>query len=231
MLLPKIPSIAELLAAGKPAELPPAPDLQGWNSDHPIFDRLVAETSPHTIVEVGTWKGRSAAHFASASAGLTEPDDVSGIAVPLRTSIYCVDTWLGGFDHLMATDRPVNDVFRDPFGSPRLYHQFLRNFADGEWARHAARIFPVQNTSLNGARLLFARQVRAPLIYIDGSHEYEDAYADICAYAHLLTPGGVIFGDDFRGCPGVFAAVLRFAHETSRTIEEVDHNFWILRTP
>lgn len=229
----KIKSIAEILGAPENAEavksgLPAKPDRQGWHSDHPIFDRLVAETAPENIIEVGSWKGRGAAHLAAASAGVTHRDEVSGIDVPAPSRVYCVDTWLGGIDHMLS-QKPVDDLFPDAFGSPRLYHQFLRNFADGEWAPLAARIHPIRNTSANGARLLASLKVWAGLIYIDASHEYEDVYADLLAYSQLLTPGGIIFGDDFRGFPGVFAAVLRFAYETGRKLEEIDHNFWILR--
>jgi predicted O-methyltransferase YrrM len=37
----------------------------------------------------------------------------------------------------------------------------------------------------------------AQLIYIDGSHEYEDVKADCRNYWPLLQEGGVMFGDDF----------------------------------
>ena len=229
----KLRSIAEILAAQKNPEvalsrLPENADRQGWHSDHPVFDRLVAETQPEAIIEVGTWKGCGAAHLAATSASVAHHDEVSGVRVVSPSRVYCVDTWLGGIDHVLS-DKPVDNLFPDAFGSPRLYHQFIRNFADGAWAQLAPRIYPIQNTSLNGARLLSALGVRAGLIYIDGSHEYEDVYADLLAYSQLLTPGGVMFGDDFRGFPGVFTAVLRFAHETGRKLEEIDNNFWILR--
>ncbi len=186
-------------------------DLQGWNSDHPIFDQLVAEHQPKHIIEVGTWKGRSADHFARAT------NDIG-------TQIFCVDTWLGGVDHVLS-NLPRDDHQLDNFNSPQLYRQFLRNFFG---TASAERIHPIQNTSLNGARILRHHAVFADLIYIDGSHEYDDVYADLCAYWPLLAPHGRMFGDDFR-MPGVFAAVIRFAHEQGRKIKEVDHNFWILR--
>lgn len=206
----KLKSIAELLEAGQDILLPFRIDLQGWNSDDPVFDRLVEETQPTAIIEVGTWKGRSAKHLAEAS----------------NARVYCVDTWLGGIDHVMS-EKPVDDLKRDLAGSPQLYHQFLRNFMDEQ--EIARRIFPVQNTSINGARLLAHVGVQAELIYIDGSHEYADVYADLVAYAQLLKPGGVMFGDDFRSFPGVFAATLRFAFESGRKVEEVAGNYWILR--
>lgn len=203
------PSVADLTKSA--TGLPEFVDLQGWNSDHPIFPELVAEIQPKIIVEVGTWKGRSAWRFAEASA-------------PFLSEIYCVDTWLGGIDHFLS-DKPQDDVMRDEHGSPRIYEQFLRNFKD----HHAAnRIHPVRQTSVNGARAMASRGLFADLIYIDGSHEYEDAYADICAYAPLLAPNGRIFGDDYGSFPGVQIAVHRFAIEHGRRVKVVDGNFWIL---
>ena len=207
------PTVADRLADDAARMfLPHAPDRAGWNSDHPVFDRLVELTRPDTIVELGTWKGRSAAHLAGAAPA---------------ARIYCVDTWLGGLDHVLST-APQDDLVRDVVGSPRLYHQFLRNFADGPWAAYAPRLVPLQQTTLNGARLLALAGVRAQLIYVDASHEYEDVYADLCACRPLLAPGGILFGDDFRSFPGVFAALLRFRHEAGLKFEEVDGNFWIL---
>ncbi len=184
-------------------------DLQGWNSDHSIFDRLCAEIQPKVIVEVGTWKGRSAVHFAQAAPG---------------ANVICVDTWLGGVDHALSK-LPQDDRKLDRFEIPRLYEQFLRNLFNRP---EGDRIYPIRQTSVNAARILAHHGVNADLIYIDGSHEYEDAYADLGAYQPLLAAGGRMFGDDFRA-PGVFAAVVRFAHEQGKRIQEIDNNFWILR--
>ena len=191
--------------------LPVESDLQGWNSDHHIFDDLVRDVQPKNVIEVGSWKGASALHLAKATESL-------------GSDIYCVDTWLGGFDHAISK-LPQDDRKLDQFGSPRLYEQFLRNFLGTEYAK---RIYPIRNSSANGARILRHHGVSADLIYIDGSHEYEDVYADLLAYVPLLTEEGVMFGDDFRSA-GVFAAVIRFAHEHNCRLQEIDHNFWILK--
>lgn len=194
-------------------ELPPGldVDLQGWNSDNPIFRELIEAHNPKIIVEAGVWKGASALHMAS---------------LALEAEIYCVDTWMGGIDHMLS-DKPSDKVPRDPFGASRLYHQFLLNaFVSG----NAERIHPIMQTSVNGAKILAHYGVCADMIYIDASHEYEDVYADLRAYAPLVAPGGIIFGDDFRSFPGVFAAVIRYAHEMNLGIKEsADHNFWMLR--
>lgn len=206
-------SVAELLRHSVDG-LPEARDLTGWNSTHPVFAQLVAETSPLTIIEVGSWKGASAQHFA----------DLAPAA-----NLYCVDTWLGGIDHYLST-APADDVRRDCHGHPRLYQQFLRNFLH---TPEATRIFPIIATSSDGARLLDFHEIQGGLIYIDGSHAYPDAYLDLCAYWPLLAPGGVMFGDDLRAFTAVFASVMRFLEERGlwRYYVEVDGNFWVIRKP
>ncbi len=38
-------------------------DLQGWGSDDPMFEQVIAKILPRTIIEVGSWKGRSAVNI------------------------------------------------------------------------------------------------------------------------------------------------------------------------
>lgn len=205
----QVPTGHEAVGAG--LQLPQEPDLQGWNSDHKIFDDLVDQVRPATVFEVGAWKGRSTLHLARATAAL-------------GSEIFSCDTWLGGIDHYLS-QLPQDNRLLDRFGHPGLYRQFLRNFIGTDEAR---RIHPIVQTSVNAARALAHYGMTADLIYIDGSHEYKDVYADLEAFMPLLSASGLIFGDDFR-MPGVFAAVLRFAHENNCRMNEIDNNFWILR--
>ena len=66
-----------------PADYPD--DLQGWGSDHPILAAAIEKLRPKRIVEVGSWKGRSAINMARIVR-----------ALGLDCEIVCVDTWLGG---------------------------------------------------------------------------------------------------------------------------------------
>jgi predicted O-methyltransferase YrrM len=183
-------------------------DLQGWHSDAPLFAELIAKVNPKVIIECGTWKGASAAHMASLS----------------TAKIYCVDTWLGGIDHVMQEEEPPNGLMRK-FGYPQLYYQFLKNI---NAFKFADRIYPVPQSSINGAKVLAAHNVSADLIYIDGSHEINDVYADIRAFWGLLAPGGIMFGDDTMFI-GVLCDVHRFAEEMGMLPEMRDDNFWVLK--
>lgn len=194
-------------------------DQQGWHSEHPVFKRLIKESLPNIIVEVGSWKGASAIHMAE----ITIPWD--GQCEP-PTKIYCIDTWLGGIDHELHQEVETSVLQRD-HGYPRLYFQFLANVYR---AGFKDRIIPIPQTSVNGARYLKAHNIVADLIYIDGSHEYPDALIDIDNYWHLLRPGGIMFGDDL-GFEGVAKSVGEFCTHTGVTCEVVAQNFWVLRKP
>jgi len=207
----KIKSVFEIAKSNSELNVPDSIDLQGWNSDSEIFYNLVNEIKPNTIVEVGTWKGRSAARWleATASAGL-------------ETKLYCVDSWLGGIDHYIAeTNRLL-----DSAGSPRIYHQFIKNFID---SKHSNRIYPIQQTSVNGARILSHYKIKADIIYIDAGHEYEDVIDDLKYYWPVLEKNGKMFGDDFYNFSGVSKAVEEFSKLNNLSFDVVENNFWILK--
>ncbi len=194
------------------------PDYQSWESAaSPFFEEAINMTNPTTIIEVGSWKGVSAIKMASLMKQRGKP-----------FKIYCVDTWLGSADHLLDTwMRPKDWKFPMKHGYPQVYFQFLTNV---KAAGHHDVIEPITATSTEGARILARKNVSAELIYIDGSHEYEDTYQDLCFYIQLLKPLGILFGDDFRSHIGVFHAAMRFAHERKLTLGE-QKPFFILRKP
>lgn len=197
-------------------------DVQGWHSQHPIFEKLIEELSPRIIVECGTWKGASAINMAQllAKKGWPVGTDSHG------GKVFCIDTWLGGIDHEINQQVETSVLERER-GFPRLYFQFLHNVAKAGLQK---QIVPIPQTSINGARFLHAHKIVADLIYIDGSHEFPDALMDMDFYWRILRKGGVMFGDDY-GFPGVSKSVAEFATHTRETVEVVAGNFWMFRKP
>ena len=189
-------------------------DPQTWaNTDSNVFQDLIAETKPKVIIEVGSWKGGSAIKMARICKELG-----------LKPRIYCVDTWLGGVEHMIgehATYRIPGDVH----GYPVLYYQFLLNV---KLAGHHDVIIPMPNTSVNIGRFLFRAKVQADLIYIDASHQYEDVIYDLSIFNHLLTPTGIMFGDDYNW-PDVKRAADDFAKEQGQTLVPYGAPHYILR--
>ncbi len=189
-------------------------DLHGWGSDSPAFRQLLSEQKPRLVVEVGTWKGGSAVQMADIIAELG-----------LATEILCIDTWLGALE--FWTDHHDPERYRSlalRHGYPTVYYQFLANVVH---RGHQARIIPFPQTSQTGALWLRWFDLRAEMIYIDGSHEEEDVYADLIAYWEVLAPGGTIFGDDFVW-DSVRLAVERFAKEQRLKIAFIADK-WVFR--
>lgn len=169
-------------------------DLQGWGGHPDLFERVIASAAesakihrkrtPMTIVEVGTWKGRSAVSMADACKRLG-----------IDAKIVCVDTWLG------ATEFWTNHEDKKRYkslglvnGYPTVYYQFLSNVV-----RHGHKdvIVPFPQTSMNAARFFKKSCVSVDLVYIDASHEFQDVCDDLSSWQELLSDGGVMFGDDY----------------------------------
>jgi predicted O-methyltransferase YrrM len=182
-------------------------DLQGWGSTHCIFKELCDKVEPGIIIEVGTWKGASAIEMAKHSDAM----------------IYCVDTWLGAVEFWTRFKETGERDLMLKNGYPSIYNQFLSNVIH-EGLQH--RIIPIPNTSSAGAEILKHYEVKADLIYIDGSHEYEDVKSDIKNYLPLLNDGGIMFGDDY-GWTSVSDAVKESFNYVD--IDIVDQNFWIFK--
>lgn len=142
----------------------------------PIFKEIVKQVRPETIIEVGSYIGYSAVKMADycKEEGLTD------------TSIICVDPWLDVSNPIDFNNR-IN-------GYPALYYKFLYNV---KHHGHSDMVIPFPMPALTAYRYLAAANVKADLIYIDGSHEYDDVYLDVSRYITLLNQGGIIFGDDW----------------------------------
>ena len=156
--------------------------IQGWNSTRPAFRALIEQKRPQTIIEVGSWLGASAVHMAGICRELG-----------LTTKIYCVDTWLGAQEFWTCGASTQERNLRQKNGYPQVYFDFLANVVEHG---HQESIVPVPNTSYIASLIFKHHGILADLIYIDGSHEYEDVRLDVASYLPLLSPGGVLFGDD-----------------------------------
>lgn len=178
-------------------------DLRGWNSDDKIFSQLIDLVRPNLIVEVGTWKGRSAVRMAQHCRSRGLP-----------TQLLCVDTWLGFVDSYTcrSQSRDAGTSLYFVHGWPQVYYQFLANVVRRGLCDC---ITPLPQTSRNAVQILATLELFPDLVYIDGSHDYLDARRDIEDYFGLLRPeGGVLFGDDY----GVFAGVTKAVQAASRSL-------------
>lgn len=157
-------------------------DIQGWASDSPVFKQAIEEYRPELIIEVGTWKGKSAIHMANICRDLG-----------LNTEILCIDTWLGSVEHWTHLDPnlPTTSLRN---GRPILYDQFISNVIHYGLTEY---ITPFPIDSVNGALTLKKYGIQADIIYIDAGHEYDSVISDLINFSALVKPGGILIGDDW----------------------------------
>ena len=193
----------------------PEVDLQGWGSQHEIFERLIDELRPNSIIELGSWKGASAVHMARLCR-----------ARRLNCTILCIDTWLGG--RYLYAELDQHPELLPTAGRLRLFEQFLTNVKRLELTDI---ITPMPSTTSDAAGTLRKSDVAVDLVYVDASHEAEDVAKDLRVYWDVVRPGGVLFGDDYAPAwPGVVKAVDAFAAEIGRPVEHVGIKY-VIRKP
>jgi Methyltransferase domain len=190
-------------------------NLKGWGGNTPLFSKLVEETRPETVIEVGSWLGQSSATIGKALQ-----------AMGGGRQLVCVDTWLGALDHW---DRHNDEWYRAlgrKNGYPTLYYDFLANMV---LSGLQETVVPFPVTSLIAARYFKVLGLQAQLIYIDASHDYDDVVADIRAYVPLLALGGVLFGDDYD-TNGVKLAVSHTLDQSQWRVSPEDRDGkWVAR--
>jgi glycosyltransferase involved in cell wall biosynthesis len=150
--------------------------------NYPNFYKSMVNKFPSgsKFVEIGSWKGMSAAYMSVEIANSGKDID-----------FYCIDTWEGSIEHKNANMVPKT-----------LYNIFLENMRPLEKYYRSIR-----SKSIEAAQIFEDKSL--DFIFIDASHEYEDVRDDIIAWLPKLKEGGVIAGHDYitNDFPGVKKAV------------------------
>jgi predicted O-methyltransferase YrrM len=173
-------------------------DIQGY-FDGAFLDiyREAVERAPNhqpsTFVEIGSWKGRSAAFMAVEIVNSGKP-----------ISLYCVDVWAGKatWSERHQRDRGIGACVATALANDPdievIYEIFCNNVAAFPF------VFPVRKSSRQASFAFDDKTL--DFVMIDASHDYEDVYDDIVAWTPKLRPGGMLAGDDYSW-PGVWRAV------------------------
>lgn len=165
-------------------EIGPAIDaIKGWldpNAGGVLYQlaRLVAPTS--TVVELGSWKGRSTAWLAH---GLRDRGDGRVVAV---------DTWAG------TDNEPEHAQLLAGYGPDQLFEEFRGNLRG---LGLEAQVEPWRMTTLEAARR-WDRGATIGLLHIDADHSYEGVRADFEHWAPFVAPRGIVVFDDVPTWPG-----------------------------
>lgn len=164
-------------------------DPQGWDSNSPVLTELFITHRPKLVVEIGVWKGGSAAHMASVAKKL----GIEGF------EIICIDTFLGSEEHWTPVPDypkhllPSYYMPRRKNGRPMLYEVFMSNML--YWG-HEDVVTPFPIDSVNGLITLKNLGVVPDGIYIDAGHDADSVTKDIKNSLSILRSGGILFGDD-----------------------------------
>lgn len=119
---------------------------------------LINKYKPKVVVEIGSYLGASTRYIAK----LLEENGI----------VYAVDHWLGNEEW---KHQPNYEELQRLF-----YQKFLSNVIHEKLCH---KIIPMRMSSLEAAKIF---QITPDLVFIDGSHDYQSVYEDICAwYRHL----------------------------------------------
>lgn len=153
------------------------------------LEKIIKERKVKTIVELGSWFGKSTLHMAA--------------LLPKGGKLYAIDHWLGSKEHRENPKWSHHLLF--------VYEQFLSNVIH---AKLVDTIIPMKMKTVEAAKI-FKEQV--DLVYVDASHEEEDVYQDLKEWYPFIEKGGILCGDDWswgekNGYP-VQKAVIKFCKE------------------
>jgi Methyltransferase domain len=159
--------------------------VEGWLTEaqaRRLWERAGQVEAPARIVEIGSYRGRSAILLARAADG--------------RVAIVAIDPHAGN-------DRGPQQV-RGSIAEGEADNLAFR--ANLERAGVSAR---VEHVRLRSRAALAAVEGPAQLVYVDGSHSYGPARDDIVGWGRRVPPGGVLLIHDAWSSVGVTLALVR----------------------
>jgi SAM-dependent methyltransferase len=160
-------------------------DVEGWLTDDQarrLWDRASELRPPARIVEIGSYRGRSAIVMALAAA--------EGV------SLTAIDPHAGN-------DRGPREIEGYSEQAERDLRAFRANL------ERAGVASTVEHLRLPSQEALGQMAGEAELVYVDGAHRYRPARADIARWGARLRPGGRLLVHDAFSAVGVTLALLR----------------------
>ncbi len=133
------------------------------------------------ILEIGSWAGASTITWAESVLNLGK-----------EGKITCVDQWRPYFDEGLETGphyQGMNEAAKDD----KILKLFLHNI-------RAANVSHMVDYLVGDTRKVLPGlpSSKFDIVYIDGSHLYDDVHADITEAKRLVRDGGIICGDDLE---------------------------------
>ena len=174
-------------------------DLGGGETRLAELTWLAMQAGRHIcIAEVGAWVGASTNALARNTLG----------------KVWTVDTWDGGTDGFIKQRLAEHDP-------GWAFAEFSHNTADIE------NIEVLKLGSLAAAAHFRETGQKFDMIFIDASHDYESVKADVLAWLPLLTPDGLLCGDDYEIT--MFPEVVKAVDEaTNGRVRQIAGTLWAM---
>jgi predicted O-methyltransferase YrrM len=133
------------------------------------------------VLEVGSWAGASAITWAKA---------IKDFGVAGR--VLCIDFWKPYFDLSVNSDHVYQEMTKAA-EEERILGQFLNNIS-------GAMVEDIVDHMVGDSKELLPNleHGRFQVVFLDGSHLYEDVSVDIRNAIPLVAEGGILCGDDFE---------------------------------
>jgi predicted O-methyltransferase YrrM len=179
------PGVTPRPDAGKQAALDASSEVEGWLSTAQgsrLWEAARRVPPGGTVVEIGSFRGRSAVVLASAA--------------PEGAAIVAIDPHAGG-------DRGPGEI------APRADRGEADNQAFHANLRRAGVDQRVRLVRKASGEALEEVSGGIDLLYIDGAHRYRPASDDISAWGARVRPGGMLLIHDAFNAIGVTGALLR----------------------
>jgi hypothetical protein len=156
-----------------------------WFTYPNLYSYMVEKypTNSH-FVEVGVWKGMSAAYMA-----------VEIINSGKDIKFDCIDNW-----EFVADLQ--DDIPQELFGED-IFETYLKNIEPVK-----DKITSIKSLSWDGAK--HYEDSSLDFVFIDAAHDYESVKKDINAWLPKIKKGGAIGGHDYEWCDDVKKAVHEF---------------------
>lgn len=163
-----------------------------------LFNKFVS-SSLQVIVELGTWMGGSSRKF---------------YELCPNAQIYTIDNYSNFTDF-------------NPCAIDWRLEKYLDNLRDIFFSinwEYRDRVTQLNETTQDGMNILKMEGIEAELVYVDGGHDFDHCYSDICL-ACACWPNAQIIGDDYD-LPGVRKAVDIYAKDEKLTVDVYNNKVW-----
>ncbi len=181
------------------------PEIEGWFSNEAelFYRSLVKPIKNGTIVEIGSWKGRSISY-------------IGKVCMVNNTRLYCIDWWNGSSDEF-------NDRYKQMLEKENVELTFRYNLLSlGINAVH------LKTTSLEASQ--YFKDEKIDLVFLDGSHDYSAVKADAEVWFKKLINGGILAGHDFsEKHHGVIRAIEDFVDKNKLKLSKGAGTIWYIR--